>query len=465
MLFWAIDNPAPANYLLISGDRDFSNALHRLSLRRYNILLAQPQNASAPLIAAAKNVWRWTSLVAGGPALPPDEDTSGSDESIPENTQSGNRKVHRDAKVENKHKYKQSRKPSTQRNQPRPFLNGAKQSVGDKLEHCDPENLDRTNQKRFPINQQHTHATSSQLSGNGLDASVSSFPQPPATGMLNTEKQSNAKPTSSSLSHQHVHMHQGKLHEGFVDSKFKATASPSNLVVPPPLSLFQGANHHVQNNYPNCYPGDFMVSTSSFNSANMSQPNSYPHIPPEQRPWFNAPSYSTGTPTSRSELANTLHDTHIFQGNMAPRPSVVPDANITTSRDPHRAQQPVHGVGPKPSNYDLALVGTVILALNSLKEDMIVPTETNIADCIHYGKDSQPTFDVRRGVACALELQKIVMQKAGGLHIYVPKGQLMWKCLNLIDTNVKNAKAKCAEVQKFLTSPSGRATVMASPAR
>ncbi|KAK8982120.1 hypothetical protein V6N11_037297 [Hibiscus sabdariffa] len=40
MLFWAVDNPAPANYLLISGDRDFSNALHQLRMRRYNILLA-----------------------------------------------------------------------------------------------------------------------------------------------------------------------------------------------------------------------------------------------------------------------------------------------------------------------------------------------------------------------------------------------------------------------------------------
>ena len=38
MLFWAVDNPAPANYLLISGDRDFSNALHQLRMRRYNIL-------------------------------------------------------------------------------------------------------------------------------------------------------------------------------------------------------------------------------------------------------------------------------------------------------------------------------------------------------------------------------------------------------------------------------------------
>lgn len=69
MLFWAVDNPAPANYLLISGDRDFSYALHQLRMRRYNILLAKPQQASVPLIAAAKSVWLWTSILAGGAPL------------------------------------------------------------------------------------------------------------------------------------------------------------------------------------------------------------------------------------------------------------------------------------------------------------------------------------------------------------------------------------------------------------
>ncbi|KAG6751460.1 hypothetical protein POTOM_043648 [Populus tomentosa] len=73
MLFWAVDNPAPANYLLISGDRDFSSALHQLRMRRYNILLAQPKAASVPLVAAAKNVWLWTSLLAGGRPLPEGE--------------------------------------------------------------------------------------------------------------------------------------------------------------------------------------------------------------------------------------------------------------------------------------------------------------------------------------------------------------------------------------------------------
>ncbi|CAF2017803.1 unnamed protein product [Brassica napus] len=69
MLLWAVDNPSPANFMLISGDRDFSNALHQLSMRRYTILLAQPPRASPPLIAAAKYVWLWTCLASGGPPL------------------------------------------------------------------------------------------------------------------------------------------------------------------------------------------------------------------------------------------------------------------------------------------------------------------------------------------------------------------------------------------------------------
>uniref|UniRef100_A0A0E0KE63 NYN domain-containing protein n=1 Tax=Oryza punctata TaxID=4537 RepID=A0A0E0KE63_ORYPU len=66
MLFWAFDNPPPGNYLLISGDQDFSDLLHRLRMKRYGILLAQPSNVSSRVLAAAaKTVWSWERLVAG----------------------------------------------------------------------------------------------------------------------------------------------------------------------------------------------------------------------------------------------------------------------------------------------------------------------------------------------------------------------------------------------------------------
>ncbi|KAL2345526.1 hypothetical protein Fmac_006811 [Flemingia macrophylla] len=69
MLLWAVDNPAPANYLLISSDGEFSNALHQLSMRRYNILLAQPPHLPRLAAAAAKVLWHWPTLSAGGPPL------------------------------------------------------------------------------------------------------------------------------------------------------------------------------------------------------------------------------------------------------------------------------------------------------------------------------------------------------------------------------------------------------------
>nr|CAB3500702.1 unnamed protein product [Digitaria exilis] len=71
MLFWAFDNPPPGNYLLISGDQDLSDLLHRLRMKRYDILLVRPPNASSQaLAAAAKKVWLWENLTAGELLLP-----------------------------------------------------------------------------------------------------------------------------------------------------------------------------------------------------------------------------------------------------------------------------------------------------------------------------------------------------------------------------------------------------------
>lgn len=66
MLFWALDNPPPAHFLLISGDGDFANALHRLRMKQYNILLVRPdQHVKPALLGAATSVWYWTSVAEG----------------------------------------------------------------------------------------------------------------------------------------------------------------------------------------------------------------------------------------------------------------------------------------------------------------------------------------------------------------------------------------------------------------
>jgi hypothetical protein len=65
MVLWALDHPPPAHFLLISGDRDFSNVLHRLKFRQYNIMLATTITAKPTLMNAASLVWDWASLARG----------------------------------------------------------------------------------------------------------------------------------------------------------------------------------------------------------------------------------------------------------------------------------------------------------------------------------------------------------------------------------------------------------------
>ena len=70
MFLWVVENPPPANIMLISGDIDFSDALYRLRMKRYNILLAHPQRTSPSLVASAKTSWLWRSLLlASGSSL------------------------------------------------------------------------------------------------------------------------------------------------------------------------------------------------------------------------------------------------------------------------------------------------------------------------------------------------------------------------------------------------------------
>uniref|UniRef100_A0A0D9XX63 HTH OST-type domain-containing protein n=1 Tax=Leersia perrieri TaxID=77586 RepID=A0A0D9XX63_9ORYZ len=66
LVYWIAQNPPPAHFFLISGDKDFANILHRLRMSNYNILLACPTNtASSVLCSAATIMWPWEALVKG----------------------------------------------------------------------------------------------------------------------------------------------------------------------------------------------------------------------------------------------------------------------------------------------------------------------------------------------------------------------------------------------------------------
>ncbi|CAH8268551.1 unnamed protein product [Arabidopsis lyrata] len=68
---WALDNPSPANVMLILGEieehHSFVAAVHRLqNLKCHNVLFAQPENKSVPLDFPISTKCLWETLSVGG---------------------------------------------------------------------------------------------------------------------------------------------------------------------------------------------------------------------------------------------------------------------------------------------------------------------------------------------------------------------------------------------------------------
>ncbi|KAI0831045.1 NYN domain-containing protein [Trametes gibbosa] len=71
MLTYAIDNPAPATIVLISGDRDFVYAVSVLCLRRYRVVVVAPYTAHNSLKSQASVVLDWEADIMGRTTLRP----------------------------------------------------------------------------------------------------------------------------------------------------------------------------------------------------------------------------------------------------------------------------------------------------------------------------------------------------------------------------------------------------------
>lgn len=67
MLTYAIDTPAPATIILISGDRDFVYAVSVLRFRRYNVVVIAPGSAHVSLKSRASEILDWDHDVLGKP--------------------------------------------------------------------------------------------------------------------------------------------------------------------------------------------------------------------------------------------------------------------------------------------------------------------------------------------------------------------------------------------------------------
>lgn len=455
MLFWAVDNPAPANYLLISGDRDFSNALHQLRLRRYNILLAQPQKASAPLVAAAKSVWLWTSLLAGGPPLMNGESLQLGNNDIQSSYDSLQSPVHNAFQIP---------------------------------QHVESYSEVHTGNQKFPgtgrqLDSRHHGKT------NGRNSSKQNGPRvmnPAPVGL-----QENYGNINSSRPSNYTH-------------NVPPSGSTPNFTSGNPDQT-QGNNGNLQGNHQNSYSHPFPLQPPFAPSSSFS-PNSQTFATSVVPPRTGGPSFSAAPLTKVPDIGNisgyrsNAHDPRPvkhWNGN-SKRSSKINSPNPVKSIDepnghmiqnaqhlynghPHGPEHqptssatvgnnnlPVNGMWgspgfPKPSEYVQGLIGVILLALNTLKTEKIMPTESNITDCIRYGDPNHRNTDVKKALESAIEQQMVVKQNVGALQLFVGKNDKVWKCVNPIGGNPnKHSKETWNEIKKFLTTSSGRLAIMST---
>ncbi|XP_010523885.1 PREDICTED: uncharacterized protein LOC104802123 [Tarenaya hassleriana] len=492
MLFWAVDNPAPANFMLISGDRDFSNALHQLRMRRYNILLAQPQKASAPLIAAAKTVWLWTSLAVGGPPLTRGEssqliangrypsDSERSTLSVAEQVQSSqSMDPNPDARriMDNKNKVKFTLKPSKQvtglrvqepkdlsrQQQPaqgKQFMKAPHEFFG----NSDPNSTSRPAPNTLPNLTNPVGNTSNNVTGNPQNH----YHYPPRPSPL---------PVQQPYHNPDPSLNNGNGISNNTQNHYPAPARPGGFAARPsygPNNLQPPVGNgfrpmHPRNDGPR-FPYASATNLPDIGNLNLSQypnhsqnrPNFNPKAGQEFRPNVQHPSYPPSF--------NGLNDSYVSQ---------VP-GNTNSSGPEVSAQVPktVAGIGssnamwgtpgsqPPPSEHVQGLIGVILLSLNTLKNEKIMPTEHNIADCIRYGDPKHRGTDVKKALASAIEHHMIAVTNVGKLRLYIGKYETLWKCVNPLGGNPRQyPKATWDRIRRFLTSSSGRAAIMATQCR
>ncbi|KAL0422139.1 UNVERIFIED_CONTAM: hypothetical protein Slati_3236800 [Sesamum latifolium] len=443
MLFWAVDNPAPANYLLISGDRDFSNALHQLRMRRYNILLAQPQKASAPLVAAAKSVWLWTSLSAGGPPLTNVECTqfvnngygysSGTDSLVTES-------IHTTQPVDSFH---ESFHLGNQK-----FSNMGR---GTDLKY-------KGKQTRRNFTQPSMPRTSNTMVGSEEDYNNGNFRQPayghPKPFNDPQELTSNYNPKVATTGSGFTYA------PGNPDSSWTNTSHP------------QGSHHihysqSVRANGHSVEPTLLPVSSSSTNQ-HWRPPAVMPRRP-------DSPNLTSGPSTYAPDIGNLNISEYPRQdrSSPAPQPRNGGERRQNSIESSNRLElQPSlliaclqHPDVRNLLNIYKVLLGSFYLLSTPLKMK-IVPTEENITDCIKYGDPRHRNTDVKKALAYAVEQQLVVQQQLGNLQMYVGKNEKLWPCVNPLAGNIKQySKLTWDELQKFLSSSAGRSAILDTQCR
>ncbi|XP_022757727.1 uncharacterized protein LOC111304942 [Durio zibethinus] len=485
MLFWAVDNPAPANYLLISGDRDFSNALHQLRMRRYNILLAQPLKASAPLVAAAKSVWLWMSLSAGGPPLSSGESTKLANghnsfnsemlyNPIPEmvqysqpmvfsseNVTLGNQNVSNAGRNgDNKYKGKYMRKAPNQ-----PSISRASSEPTTTIQ----ENMNNGYSYQPEYAQAKSFKKAPHEFFGGCEPAVSASKSTPNFFPSNPDPSGSNNGNFMGI-HQNLHPlslrpNNIPLQPAFAQDNLLPPNSQNHGFRPMPPRMEAPRFPAPLSNLPDM--GKLNISKHSTYTQN---PSNFPHRIGEEFKTSSIESLPNQAGLNVPQKSHVLHSSQASQhdtfSNRYPRgPEFPPPSSTAISSSLSNGIWGAQGRSP-PSEYVQGLIGVILLALNTLKTEKIMPTEANITDCIRYGDPKHRNTDVRKALDSAVEQHMVLKQSLGAVQLYVGRNEKLWKCVNPIGGNPNQfPKTTWDGIQKFLSSPEGRSAMMASQCR
>lgn len=556
MLFWAVDNPAPANYMLISGDRDFSNALHQLRLRRYNVLLARPaQHVSAPLIGAAKSIWLWANLARGEPAL---QNSLQDSEQIEKKANSNiSESVPKTEPLEKMHSFSELNfKSAVSQGMPgvstsnttchsmesnfqeaaqfQPKLsnhipvaghpNGQEQhGISMRFPGTKPPGV--TSELSFPS---HLHASAfgnsnamGPLSSSNNHIRFPGLKAPVITSEVNFRSNSHASALGNSnamgsLSSLHNHKSvtghpNGQAQPGnsihFSGMKLPVITSEGNFPVHSrsseisnpmgPISSLQ-CSMNVHNNNGNQIPTDPNSSSKpsmTFSSfppcgksygaeGNSFRPEVRSDIFRSPRPNLHPPVTSSLTmdkiPVSRTTISfdswtNVLQQNYNVQAGRyvsnQMHQTIPPEQKPTYpgNLNPDTSAQ-VHPIGRwllPPEHSDTGSQVRIILqAIETLKHNMMIPSEGNIEDCIKYGEMHISNFNICEWLGKAVEQKEIVVMRAGGASsLYLPRATTLWKCVDPCNMHDNYPKETWEEFHKYLSSFEGRDSMMKSERR
>ncbi|CAH8354868.1 unnamed protein product [Eruca vesicaria subsp. sativa] len=474
MFCWALDNPAPANFMLISGDRDFSDALHQLRLRRYNVLLAQPRKASVPLVHAARTVWLWTSLSAGGMPLSKSESLqliANAAETTQEPCVPSSQ-----PQDSNKFKVKYIPKPLNQQQAPNNYQRQQQNNSQGKL-----------------IKKPHELFRSSEPS------SSTTIPAPPILPPTNVNPFPNPQnqysyahrpgpyPPRQPYPNPDPSWNNGNSIQNHAQNYYPNASRPSGPNMRPPYGNvfrpYRPENLHppMNNGFRPRNDGPRFMSPHDLSNLSVSQypsqtqtqnrPNFYPQVRQEFRPKMESSSSSLNLngankvylPRSSSAPVTSTTTTTV-NTNSTPQPPVVTSKSGSSNGTWGTQEGPPPPT--QPSEYVQGLIGVILHALNILKTEKVSPTEPNISDCIQYGDPKHHGTDVKKALESAAEHQMIMVVNMGKLKLYLGKGEPLWNCVNPLGGNPKQyPNAAWDRLKQFLTSSSGRVAFMATQCR